>query len=620
MALAAPAFLAALALLGLPLWLHLLKRHRSEPLPFSSLMFFEQSLQADLRHRRLDYLLLLALRLLLLLAIVFAFAQPYLRRPPVVLHGARLVVLDTSASMAAAGRFADAKRQASALLTPGGRLALFDDRLHLVPATELDAAKPTARRGALAELAGALRALEQAENQPLEVHLLSDLQKSAMPPGFADLALGPRTRLVLHSVGQPEPNWTILSVEAPARVRSGQARLRATVAGFQTPAAKRSIALEINGKIAARQTVDLPENGRATVEFRPNDLPFGPVRAAVLVEEADALPLDNRRWVALQRAEPRRVLFLTGPQAAASADYFPNALQAAAPDAYAVETHPATPLPELKDAAFVVLSDPGAVDEAALRSYLKNGGSVLALPGPATAARGQLLDLKIRGSRFTPNAFRTLEAAPGARFRQTIDLDPGPARVLTRFSDQTPALLEQRFGAGLLLVFASPLDNLASDLPTVPAFLPFADQLATRLAALSDAPKDLAVGTAVPLDNAHAQALDPAGRRALSFEQAAAGQPLELAEAGLWTILRGQDRIEILAANADPRESDLAPMAAESAELWQRPAPAAAAGGFAEEQRLELGPWLLAAALAFALVEAAAAARHLGKEPAHERP
>ena len=35
----APWFLAGLAAVGLPVWIHLLRKYRSTPLPFSSLMF-----------------------------------------------------------------------------------------------------------------------------------------------------------------------------------------------------------------------------------------------------------------------------------------------------------------------------------------------------------------------------------------------------------------------------------------------------------------------------------------------------------------------------------------------------------------------------------------------------
>ncbi len=47
---------AGLAALALPVWLHLLKKHRSTPLPFASLMFFERRTQSSVKHRRLRYL------------------------------------------------------------------------------------------------------------------------------------------------------------------------------------------------------------------------------------------------------------------------------------------------------------------------------------------------------------------------------------------------------------------------------------------------------------------------------------------------------------------------------------------------------------------------------------
>src|SRR2546429_338644 len=37
-----PWFLAGGLAIGLPVWLHLLRKHKTTPLPFSSLMFFEQ--------------------------------------------------------------------------------------------------------------------------------------------------------------------------------------------------------------------------------------------------------------------------------------------------------------------------------------------------------------------------------------------------------------------------------------------------------------------------------------------------------------------------------------------------------------------------------------------------
>ena len=42
----APWFLLGLAAIGLPVYIHLLRRHVTKPLPFSSLMFFERGSKA----------------------------------------------------------------------------------------------------------------------------------------------------------------------------------------------------------------------------------------------------------------------------------------------------------------------------------------------------------------------------------------------------------------------------------------------------------------------------------------------------------------------------------------------------------------------------------------------
>src|SRR5215813_10204524 len=73
-----PWFLAGALAVGLPVWLHLLRQHKSTPLPFASLMFFEQRTQSSIKHRRLRYLLLFALRVALVLLLALAFANPYI--------------------------------------------------------------------------------------------------------------------------------------------------------------------------------------------------------------------------------------------------------------------------------------------------------------------------------------------------------------------------------------------------------------------------------------------------------------------------------------------------------------------------------------------------------------
>src|SRR6185312_12853922 len=108
----APWFLGGLAALGVPVFVHLLRKHMATPRPVSSLMFFERGIQSSTRHRRLRYLLLFALRCALVLLVVIAFANPFVRRARAGESGRLLlVVLDHSFSMRAGARFADAKRE-----------------------------------------------------------------------------------------------------------------------------------------------------------------------------------------------------------------------------------------------------------------------------------------------------------------------------------------------------------------------------------------------------------------------------------------------------------------------------------------------------------------------------
>src|SRR5258708_40028430 len=118
MGLFAPWFLAALAGLALPLYLHLLKRQTRTPKRVSSLMFFESRTQASTRHRRLRYFLLLSLRLLVLLLLMLAFANPFINRNAATLSSDRLVLLAVgkSFSMRAGTRRADAEEAATRLL------------------------------------------------------------------------------------------------------------------------------------------------------------------------------------------------------------------------------------------------------------------------------------------------------------------------------------------------------------------------------------------------------------------------------------------------------------------------------------------------------------------------
>src|SRR3954463_672124 len=110
-----PWFLAGGLALGLPVWLHLLRKHKTTPLPFSSLMFFEKRTQSSIKHRRLKYLLLFAMRMAMVLLLALLFANPFITRAvDPKAEGKKLMILaiDNSFSMRAGDRFTTAKQQA----------------------------------------------------------------------------------------------------------------------------------------------------------------------------------------------------------------------------------------------------------------------------------------------------------------------------------------------------------------------------------------------------------------------------------------------------------------------------------------------------------------------------
>ena len=121
----APLFLAGAAAVALPILLHLIRRTEREKTPFSSLMFLQPTPPQMTKRSRLENLLLLLLRCLVLLLVAFAFSRPYLQQaitPPMQkTERIRTVVLvDTSASLRREDLWSQAKQRASVVLRAAG--------------------------------------------------------------------------------------------------------------------------------------------------------------------------------------------------------------------------------------------------------------------------------------------------------------------------------------------------------------------------------------------------------------------------------------------------------------------------------------------------------------------
>ena len=673
----APWFLAGLAALAVPVFVHLLRKHVTIPRPVSSLMFFERGTQSSTRHRRLRYLLLFALRFALLLLIVLAFANPFVRRPATDTAGhLSLIVLDDSFSMRVGTRFADAKQQALQLLATkphsqkaqvmalGGQLQMLtqpisdEAQLH----SAIESIQPGDGRANFGEFGRSVRAMAEMVHVPIDVHLFSDMQRTAMPANFAEMVMPASATLILHPIanGTPLPNWTVESVSAPAELEDPKdprrSRVQAVVAGFSTPATEKTVTLVVNGKVAATRKVNVPASGRASVEFAPLGMGYGFNRCEVRLENHDAFPADDASVFAVRRSAPERVLFVRAANDTRSALYFSSALSAAAQGAYVLQPMAAEQTTDIDASkyAFVVLSNAvslPSIFEHTLEQYVSKGGSVLIALGPGARSHMRIPlwagdvkdthDYARNGAAatvgqvdFTHPAFE--QAQPGrdnggwaeTKFFYAVTVDPQHARVAARLSDGTPLLLDRRMGEGHILLLTSGLENLTNDLPLHPVFVAFVDKMARYLSGsdalsgsrLVDSFVQLRSATEPKGEVASVEVIDSDGQRPLSLAEARTAQTFRLQRAGFYQIRFANGRDAIIGVNPDRRESDLEPIAPDVQQLWSgskngasKQANAVAVAD-AKSRPISLWWYIMLLALLVALAETAVASGYMGTQ------
>ena len=665
MGLLSPWFLAGAAAVTLPIYLHLLRRHKADPRPFSSLMFFERRTQSSIKHRRLRYLLLLALRLALLLLVALAFANPFINRSAASANSDKLLLLaiDDSFSMRAGSRLADARREALSVLASrrsseraqvmalGSQVRILTEPTQDAGALQaaVESVEPGDSRASFGELAHALRSLAESAHTPIELHLFSDMQKSGMPSSFTEMVLPADVSLVLHPVARNAvPNWAVESVDAPGQVwEQNKAVVHAVVAGYHTPVATRTVSLIVDGKPVATRSVEVPAGGRAAVEFPSLDVPYGFSRCEVRIDSADSLPADDVSLFTVQRSDPERVLFVHESADSRSPLYFRTALAAGAEKAFNLEAVTVDQVTSIQPSsyAFVVLSDVPSVPasfEEELVKYVRSGGSVLVAAGTSAARERHvaLFGENIVDSRYYSRdgeRFLTVgDADPshpstgkaerwsGVRFYFAVQVNAANSRVVARLTDRTPLLLEKKVGEGRVLLLGSGLDNLTNDFPMHPVFIPFVEQTARYLSGTERRSGARVVGSFLELRKGKQQGIgveviDPEGRRALSLNEAASAETFQLKRAGFYELHLANGRRDVVGVNADRRESDLDVMPNDVLSIWKGnahtgPEPSSA-GARVREQAKPYGLWwyIMLLVLAAAVAESLVAGQYLGR-------
>jgi hypothetical protein len=511
----APAFLAGVLAVAIPIVLHLYRRRSDTVVDFPAMQMLPEAPVARQERRRLRDVLLLALRAAALVLLAVSFARPYFAAGGAALAApATIVALDRSLSLGAPGQWAAALAAAQAAIdaAPAPHLVgvvAFDDRADLVVAPTVDRAAARAAVAALTPGAGGTRygpalarateALEQGGGGRIVV--VTDVQASGWTAGEA--APTPEAvEVVVRAVPAPTGNLAVTN----ARLEEGV--LTAVVQSFAPGPRSTVVRARVAGRELASARVELGAQASADVRL---DGPWPAVGAVeIAIDDPEGYTADNRRYLPLDRSAPARVLVLTAdpPESATTGLYVQRALEAAPPGAaaeVAVVDGRRLDLTVRPEALVVVGTRTlSRAARAGVARYLSAGGRVWLTLGPdvdvptlsevvgvpirlapepllATADESALVPADRRHPmlRRLTGGSSSLSRLPIERYRRVLDEQGWD--VLARFAGGSMALAERRVGDGVLVLFTSDLDNRWNRFPLEPSFAPFVVETARYL-------------------------------------------------------------------------------------------------------------------------------------------
>ena len=421
-------FLNPLALIGLvaaaiPLVLHLLNLRRLRTIDFSSLTFIKELQRTRIRRLKLQQLLLLLIRTLLVVCIVLAFARPAVESGAGGLapeaHATAVLMIDNSASMSVAdkeGSLLSQARRAATAVVDGLR---DGDDIFVLPMSDVKDPASSARtpfrnraaaRQAISEVTPSMvrtdlpEALQRAatasstsHNLLTDLFLFSDFQRSLLETGSSPsravttFPAGARAFLVGFGSGDFE-NLGIESVRIPTTIfESGRLfEIRATVHNHAaTDRQNELVSVFLNGERVAQKSLDVPAGSTREAVFNVATPKPGFVEGFVELEPDD-FESDNRRFFSLHIPNMLRVLLVGTP---ADLTYLRLALQTRQQGAYSLDVSDAAPDAllglQMRQADVIIFADVASLtanQQSDLKEFLIAGGGILWFPGSSFRA------------------------------------------------------------------------------------------------------------------------------------------------------------------------------------------------------------------------------------------
>jgi hypothetical protein len=382
------------------------------------------------------------------------------------------------------------------------------------------------------------RGAELLEGRSGRLIVISDLQASGWDAGESR-GVPDAVEVVVEDVGAPDANLSITSL------RTEGSDAIAIVHNFSTEVAKEPITFTLDGRPAGVVLLAVPAQGAAEARLAiPPRAEGAPPRSlAATVSDRFGYAADNTRYSVLDPAAAPSVLAITASADPAEVFFFERALTVVeGPRGFRFTARSGAAFSDMPAEAltgFDVIAILGTrgIDRAVrerLAAYVRAGGGLLLAAGPDVDASDDMLPGVVRTRwRVRPPKERrqgvpveterrqglpveresTLALAPddsrhpvfrpfggaatlgNVTFRQSVEVNaPETAAVVARYSDGTPALVEEQVGAGRVLLFASDLNDRWNDFPLQPVFVPFVHEMLRYLAAPRSLRSDYVVG------------------------------------------------------------------------------------------------------------------------------
>lgn len=572
-----PLFLVGAAAAAIPIAIHLFYRRAEPVVDFAAMRYLRRAPVEQSRRRRLRELVLLALRVTALVLLACAFARPYLSESVAALNGdATMVLIDTSASLSAPGRFDAARERAERVIRDAppthavGVVAFAHSSDEIAPLSQ-DRAGALAAVAQLKPGAGATRyraALRRAgeafNGRSGRLVVITDLQQSgwdvASEGGIPD-----SIAVDVEDIGGPSANLAVTSLRAEGT------EAVAVVHNFSPRPATEQVVFAVDDRRIGAVPLTLAPGGSAEARVAVEGYRSGALSASIT--DREGYLADNVRYAVLDAADAISVLAVTATGHPSEALYLERALAIAegtggfrfrALSGAAFSQPNAAALDDVDVLAIVSTRGVEQRGRDRLAQFVRSGGGLLLTAGPDVEP--ELLRQALDGIVVTSWAARSAQVLPQASgqasgqalsfapddsrhpvfrlfggagtlgnvsFARAALIDaPASANVIARYSDGSPALVEERTTGGRVLVFGSDLNYRWNDFPLQPAFVPFIHETLRYLATPRTARSDYLVGDLQAVSAATPGIVDLQGRR--------------------------------VAVNTDPRESDPARMLAET--------------------------------------------------------